>query len=79
MFENEIYAMLKGLQRSIAQLLADSTDYRAKFRVTTDRADKRLLLDMIAGRRLAALANANLDNVFAALFPELARKVRDAA
>lgn len=78
-FENEIYAMLKALERSIAQLLADNTDYRAKFRASTDAADKGLCLDRIAARRLAVAANVNLDNVFAVLFPERAGKVRDAA
>lgn len=78
-FENEIYTMLKGLQRSIGQLLADDTDYRGQLRVMTDEAGKRHCLNMIAGRRLAASANENLDNVFAALFPERSGKVRHAA
>lgn len=65
---NDIYERLKVLRRSLADVLADETDYRAQLRTATDEGEKALALRMIPAKQLAGSAKKNLDAAFAALF-----------
>jgi hypothetical protein len=65
---NEVYERLKSVGRSLSEISADPTDYRAKLREITDEKEKELCINMVALKRLAITANNNLDDVFKALF-----------
>lgn len=67
-FANEVFERLKSVGKSLADITADETDYRARLRETTDQDEKELCVRMVALKRLATTANANLDDVFKTLF-----------
>lgn len=52
---------------SVAELVADETDWKAVIRDATDPSEKAAAVQRLMLRRLALSANENLDNVFAAL------------
>jgi hypothetical protein len=59
---------LKAVGKSLGDITADATDYRAQLRKATDEEEKELCIRMVALKRLAITANKNLDDVFKALF-----------
>ncbi len=67
-YENEIFDRLRILKRTVAQVLADPTDYRAQLRSAADDGQRASIVGMISAQRLARSAQANLDAVYAALF-----------
>lgn len=67
-FENEVYENLKGVGKSLADLISDNTDYRAKLRQATDQNEKSHCLLMISMKRLALSANKNLETAFQTAF-----------
>lgn len=67
-FENEVYENLKGVGKSLADLISDNTDYKAKLRQATDQAEKSYCLLMISMKRLALSANKNLEVAFQTAF-----------
>lgn len=70
-FENELFDMLTVKKLSIADVLADETDYKAKARELGkdgDAKQKSHYSDMHIIKSLAKSVNRNLDTVFAALF-----------
>jgi len=67
-YENPVYAELNKLQISLHELTADTTDYKAKLKETSDEKEQRHILTMIANKRRSSSASQNLDDVFAALF-----------
>lgn len=67
-YANEVFERLKAVGRSLGDITADETDYRAKLRQTTDEDEKELCIRMVALKRLAITANKNLDDVFKVLF-----------
>ncbi|VVE85398.1 StbB family protein [Pandoraea sputorum] len=67
-FKNEIFERLRGLNTSVADVVADDTDYRAMLREATDDATRSRAVSMISAQRLAKSAHKNLDNVYRALF-----------
>lgn len=67
-YANEVFERLKTVGRSLGDITADETDYRAKLRQTTDEDEKELCIRMVALKRLAITANKNLDDVFKVLF-----------
>jgi hypothetical protein len=69
---NEVFERLKGMGKSLGDITADTTDYRAQLRQVQDDNAKEHCVRMVALKRLAVTANKNLDTVFAALFRELA-------
>ncbi len=64
---SELYQRLRAGKTTIAELLADTTDYKAKLREAKTPEDKANAAARISLRRLAASAQANLDTVFSAL------------
>ncbi|OIS90318.1 StbB family protein [Brucella cytisi] len=64
---SELYQKMRAYQTGIPELLADTTDYKAKMRETQDPAEKARAAAMISMRRLAGSAQDNLDAVYAAL------------
>jgi hypothetical protein len=67
-YANEVFERLKVVGRSLGDITADETDYRAKLRQTTDEDEKELCIRMVALKRLTITANKNLDDVFKILF-----------
>ena len=63
-FSNEVFERLKSVGKSLGDLTADETDYRAKMKEATDEDEKQNAVTMIALQRLAKTANRNLDDVF---------------
>ncbi len=69
---NELFSLLRGSERSIADLLADDTDYRAAIRATSDSDEKLRLSRALAMRRLALGVQEDLDAAWDALWEDAA-------
>lgn len=67
-FRNEIFERLRTLKKTVADLVSDTTDYRAQLREAKDEAGKAHAVSMISAQRLAKSAQNNLDDVFKTLF-----------
>jgi hypothetical protein len=68
LFSNEIFDRLRVLKKTVAEVVADATDYRARLREAQDDDAKAHAISMISAQRLAKSAHKNLDHVYAALF-----------
>lgn len=66
--ENEIYPRLKETRKSIADLLADETDYLGKVKLAKRPSDRIRYGQAYAMKCLAIGAQEELDNVFNAMF-----------
>lgn len=64
---NEIYERVKGADRSLTELAGDETDYKALIARAGCTADKLVLAQRLATRRLASGVVPELDRCFAAL------------
>ena len=69
---NELFSLLRDSQRTIAELLADDTDYRAAMRATSDADEKLRMSRALAMRRLTAGVQEDLDVAWATLWEEAA-------
>ena len=69
---NELFGLLRGSERSIADLVADDTDYRAAIRATSDPGEKLRLSRRLAMRRLALGVQEDLDAAWDALWENAA-------
>ena len=67
-YSNEVFERLKAVGKSLGDISADETDYRARLRLAKDDDEKELCVRMVALKRLAVTANKNLDDVFKVLF-----------
>ncbi len=67
-YSNEAFERLKAVGKSLGDISADETDYRARLRLAKDDDEKELCVRMVALKRLAVTANKNLDDVFKVLF-----------
>ncbi|MEW4339618.1 StbB family protein [Chromobacterium vaccinii] len=67
-YNNEIFDRLRVLKKSVADVVADTTDYRAQLRTATDEDSKALAMSMVSAQRLAKSAHKNLDDAFKVLF-----------
>lgn len=67
-YANEIFERLKAVGKSLGEINADKTDYRAQLREAKDDAEKEMCVQMVALKRLAVTANKNMDDVFKAVF-----------
>ncbi|MGA3983491.1 StbB family protein [Ralstonia nicotianae] len=65
--ENELFGKLANTSRTIADILDDTTDYKAMIQKAESPGEKTELARMVSMRRLAVGVNAQLDGVFAAL------------
>ena len=61
-------SLLKEVGKSLGDITADETDYRAKLREAKDDAEKDHCVRMVALKRLGVTANKNLDAAFNAIF-----------
>lgn len=66
--DNEIFERLRVVGKTIAELLEDKTDYRAKIKETDDQEEKVHCARIIATQRLASGITREFDSVFKALF-----------
>jgi hypothetical protein len=69
-YANEVFERLKAVGKSLGDITADTTDYRAQLRTATDASEREHCVRMVALKRLAVTANKNLDDVYLALFPQ---------
>ncbi|WP_176317922.1 StbB family protein [Burkholderia vietnamiensis] len=67
-FENDVFEKSKALNKTISEIIADQTDYRAKLKEAKDDREKDLFVQMILAKRLAESANENLEAVYKVLF-----------
>ena len=65
---NEVFERMKEVGKSLGDITADETDYRAKLREAKDDAEKDHCVRMVALKRLGVTANKNLDAAFSAIF-----------
>lgn len=65
---NDIYSKLKDSSTTIADILADQTDYKEKIKTAKDADEKLQFAQMVSVKRLAVGVTAELDAVFKALF-----------
>lgn len=64
---SELYQRLRERNVTIGELIADETDYKAKLKEAKTPDEKANLAARISMKRLATSAQANLDQVFAAI------------
>lgn len=64
---NEVYALVRGTGQSLAELAADSTDYKAAIAKASVQSDKLTLAHRLAIQRLARGVMPELEACFAAL------------
>jgi len=64
---NEVYARVRGTDKSLAELAADPTDYKAEIARAESMAEKIALAQKLATQRLARGVIPELDACFAAL------------
>jgi MinD-like ATPase involved in chromosome partitioning or flagellar assembly len=64
---NEVYALVRGTGQSLAELAADSTDYKAAIATASAQSDKLALAHRLAVQRLARGVIPELDACFEAL------------
>jgi hypothetical protein len=64
---NEVYALVRGTGQSLAELAADSTDYKAAIAKASVQADKLALAHRLAIQRLARGVIPELDACFESL------------
>ncbi|SAL05371.1 hypothetical protein AWB81_07133 [Caballeronia arationis] len=67
-FRNEIFERLRPLKKTVSDIVADETDYRAMLRESKDDDAKAHAVSMISAQRLAKSAHKNLDEVYRVLF-----------
>jgi len=67
MRHNEVYARIRGAGRSLLELAADCTDYKAEIAKATSASEKLALAQNLATQRLARGVVPELDACFAAL------------
>lgn len=67
-FKNEIFERLHSLKKTVSEIVADETDYRAMLREAKDEGTKAFAVSMISAQRLARSAHQNLEDVFKTLF-----------
>lgn len=67
-YSNEVFERMKAVGKSLGDITADETDYRAQLRQAKDDDEKELCVRMVALKRLALTANKNLDDVYKVLF-----------
>lgn len=64
-YASELFQRLRAYDKSVDDLVADETDWRAKLREAANDDEKSEAVAMISMRRLAGSAKQNLDRVFA--------------
>lgn len=67
-YENELYDRVKAEGRSIADILADDTDYKAKISAATEKEEKLHYARLLGTRRLACGIFEELNAVYSTLF-----------
>ncbi|AMR78603.1 StbB family protein [Cupriavidus nantongensis] len=67
-FESDIFERSQALGKTISEILADTTDFRAKLKDAKDDQEKEYCVQMILAKRLADSADENLDAVYKVLF-----------
>lgn len=64
---NEVFDGIKDVQRSIADLASDPTDYRAQLKTLTDPRERTECIHLMGLKMLAKSATKDMDQAFVAL------------
>jgi MinD-like ATPase involved in chromosome partitioning or flagellar assembly len=67
-YQNEVFELLKSVGKTLGDVAADNTDYRAQIKDEKDEDKQAQLVRMVQIKRLATGATAQLDAVFKVLF-----------
>lgn len=67
-YANEVFERIKAVGKSLGDIVADRTDYRAQLKSASTDEDKERLVQMIALKRLAVTAEKNMGDVHETLF-----------
>ena len=67
-YANEVFERIKSVGKSLGDIVADRTDYRAQLKTASTTDDKERLVQMIALKRLAVTAEKNMADVHGVLF-----------
>ncbi len=70
-FANDVYERLKSIDKSLVEIIEDTTDYRAQVRTAKSNGEKERAIRMTTLKRLAPTAQANLDAVFKELMESI--------
>ena len=65
---NEVFERLRTSGRSLAQVCADDTPWRTRYRDASSEDERSHAMNMLTLKRLSGSAKENLDNAFGALF-----------
>ena len=68
-YENEIYELLTGYDKTLQEIMTDPINYRDKFRQSEDEAERDYCASRIGLKGLGSTATKNLDATFKILFP----------
>ena len=66
-YQNEAFDRIKGSGMNLSDVIADTTDFKALIKTSTDQEERVHLANRLATRRLAASAHDNLDVAYKAL------------
>lgn len=67
-FQNDAFEKIKNKGKTLAEILIDPTDYRAKAREAKSPAEREEAVSMVMIKMLSASAVGNLDSVYKTLF-----------
>jgi hypothetical protein len=67
-YANEVFDKLKEIGKSLVEVDADATDYRARLRESHGDEERELCIKMVAIKRLAVTATKNLDAAYKEAF-----------
>lgn len=67
-YANEVFDKLREIGKSLVEVDADATDYRARLRELHDDEQSELCIKMVAIKRLSVTATKNLDSAFKETF-----------
>lgn len=66
-YNNEVFERLKGMGKTLADVMADDTDYRGQVQTAKDDDERDHFVKMVGLKRLGATATRNLDAAYTAL------------
>lgn len=66
-YQNELFEEIKKFNKTVSEIAADPTDYRAQIKTAKDAEEKDFFIQMTMAKRLAVAVNENLDTVYKVL------------
>lgn len=66
-YQNELFEEIKKFNKTVSEIAADPTDYRAQIKTAKDDSEKDFFIQMTMAKRLAVAVNENLETVYKVL------------